>query len=59
MGKNCFMKKKGMIFSEIAAIVKWTSSTSTFIIVNSNGQQQKLVGAQPYIVFKDVIDSMI
>jgi len=59
LGKNCFMKKKGMIFSEIAAIVKGTSSTSTFIIVNSNGQQQKLVGAQPYTVFKDVIDSMI
>ena len=35
------------------------SATPTFIIVNSNGQQQKLVGAQPYIVFKDVIDSMI
>ena len=35
------------------------SATPTFIIVNSNGQQQKLVGAQPYEVFKDVIDSMI
>jgi len=35
------------------------SATPTFIIVNSNGQQQKLVGAQPYAVFKDVIDSMI
>ena len=35
------------------------SATPTFIIVNSNGQQQKLVGAQPYTVFKDVIDSMI
>ncbi|MGQ0792139.1 MAG: DsbA family protein [Nitrosopumilaceae archaeon] len=35
------------------------SGTPTFIIVNSNGQQQKLVGAQPYEVFKDVIDSMI
>jgi len=35
------------------------SATPTFIIVNSNGQQQKLVGSQPYAVFKDVIDSMI
>lgn len=35
------------------------STTPTFIIVNSNGQQQKLVGSQPYAVFKDVIDSMI
>jgi len=35
------------------------SATPTFIIVNSNGQQQKLAGAQPYTVFKDVIDSMI
>jgi protein-disulfide isomerase len=35
------------------------SGTPTFIIVHSNGQQQKLVGAQPYAVFKEVIDSMI
>jgi predicted DsbA family dithiol-disulfide isomerase len=53
------MKKKGMIFSGIAAIVKGASATPTFIIVNSNGQQQKLAGAQPYAVFKDVIGSMI
>ncbi len=35
------------------------SGTPTFIIVNSNGQQQKLVGAQPYTVFKNILDSMI
>ena len=35
------------------------SGTPTFIIVNSQGEQQKLVGAQPYSVFKNVIDAMI
>jgi protein-disulfide isomerase len=35
------------------------SGTPTFIIVNSAGQQQKLVGAQPYTVFKNVLESMI
>ena len=35
------------------------TGTPTFIIVNSNGQQQKLVGAQPYSVFQKVLDSMI
>ena len=34
------------------------TGTPTFIIVNSNGQQQKLVGAQPYSVFQKVLDSM-
>ena len=33
--------------------------TPTFFIVGPNGQQQKLVGAQPYSVFKQVLDSMI
>ena len=35
------------------------SGTPTFVIVNSNGQEQKLVGAQPFSVFKNVLDSMI
>ena len=35
------------------------SGTPTFFIINSEGQQQKIVGAQPYSVFKSVIDSMI
>ena len=35
------------------------SGTPTFVIVNSNGQQQKLAGAQPFSVFKKVFDSMI
>jgi protein-disulfide isomerase len=35
------------------------SGTPTFIIINSDGAQQKLVGAQPYSVFKNILDSMI
>ena len=35
------------------------SGTPTFVIVNSQGEQQKLVGAQPYSVFKNILDSMI
>ncbi len=35
------------------------TGTPTFIIVNDKGQQQKLGGAQPYTVFKNVLDSMI
>ena len=35
------------------------SGTPTFFIVSSDGQQQKIVGAQPYSVFKQVLDSMI
>jgi protein-disulfide isomerase len=35
------------------------SGTPTFIIVNSDGQQQKLVGAQPYSVFQNVLEAMI
>lgn len=35
------------------------SGTPTFVIVGSNGQQEKIIGAQPYSVFKQVIDSMV
>lgn len=35
------------------------SGTPTFVITNSDGQQQKLVGAQPYSVFQNILDSMI
>ncbi len=35
------------------------SGTPTFVIVNSNGQQQKLAGAQPFSVFEKIFDSMI
>ncbi|EGP93396.1 DsbA family protein [Nitrosarchaeum koreense] len=35
------------------------SGTPTFFIIGPNGQQEKLVGAQPYSVFTQVLDSMI
>ncbi len=35
------------------------TGTPTFFIVNSDGEQQKISGAQPYSVFKSVIDSML
>lgn len=35
------------------------NGTPTFFIVGPDGQQEKLVGAQPYSVFKQVLDSMI
>ncbi len=38
---------------------KGVSGTPTFFIVSSDGAEQRLVGAQPYSVFKSVIDSMI
>ena len=36
-----------------------TTGTPTFVIVGPSGQQEKVVGAQPYSVFKQVIDSMV
>lgn len=35
------------------------NGTPTFVIVGPDGQQEKIVGAQPYHVFKQIIDSMI
>ena len=35
------------------------TGTPTFFIVNSDGDQQKISGAQPFSVFKSVFDSMI
>jgi len=35
------------------------SGTPTFFIIGPNGQQEKLVGAQPYSVFTQVLDSMM
>lgn len=34
------------------------TGTPTFFIINSEGKQQKISGAQPFSVFKDVIDSL-
>lgn len=35
------------------------SGTPTFIIVSTNGQQEKIEGAQPFSVFKQTLDSKI
>ncbi len=35
------------------------TGTPTFFIIGPNGQQEKLVGAQPYSVFTKVLDPMI
>ena len=35
------------------------NGTPTFFIIDSEGNKQKISGAQPYSVFKNVIDSMI
>lgn len=35
------------------------TATPTFFIIDSEGNKQKISGAQPYSVFKKVIDSMI
>lgn len=46
--------------SNIAEAKKFgVSGTPTFFIIGPNGQQEKLVGAQPYSVFTQVLDSMI
>ncbi len=46
--------------SNIAEAKKFgISGTPTFFIIGPNGQQEKLVGAQPYSVFSQVLDSMI
>lgn len=46
--------------SNIAEAKKFgVSGTPTFFIIGPNGQQEKLVGAQPYSIFTQVLDSMI
>lgn len=35
------------------------TGTPTFFIIDADGRQQKISGAQPYSVFKSVIDSMV
>ena len=35
------------------------NGTPTFVIIGPDGQQEKIVGAQPYSVFKQIIDSMV
>ena len=50
---------KRVQFNTNEAKKQGATGTPTFIIVNSGGEQQKLVGAQPYSVFQKVFDSMI
>ena len=35
------------------------TATPTFLIVNTSGVQEKIVGAQPYTVFERVIESLL
>lgn len=50
--------QKRVNFNTREAIKNGASATPTFIIVNSEGEQQKIAGRQPYSVFQTVIDSM-
>jgi protein-disulfide isomerase len=50
---------KRVQFNTNEAKKQGATGTPTFIIVNSEGKQQKIGGAQPYSVFQKVLDSMI
>lgn len=50
---------KRVQFNTLEAKKQGVTGTPTFVIVNSEGQEQKLVGAQPFSVFKNVLDAMI
>ena len=41
------------------AVSQGVQSTPYFVITNSDGEQQKISGAQPYSVFRQVIESML
>ena len=49
---------KRVQFNTNEAKKQGATGTPTFIIVNSEGEQQKIGGAQPYSVFQKVLDSM-
>ena len=49
---------KRVQFNTNEAKKQGATGTPTFIIVNSDGEQQKIGGAQPYSVFQKVLDSM-
>ena len=52
--------KKRVQFNIDQAKKNGANATPTFIIVGPDGQtQQKIVGAQPYSVFRNVMDSMV
>lgn len=50
---------KRVQYNTIESKNQGATATPTFVIINSNGEQQKIVGAQPYSVFKNVLDAMI
>jgi len=50
---------KRVQFNTNEAKKQGATGTPTFIIVNSEGEQQKIGGAQPYSVFQKVLDAMI
>ena len=54
---NKYQKRVQSNFSEGRSF--GVSGTPTFLIVSADGQEQKLVGAQPFSVFKQVLDPMI
>jgi len=49
---------KRVQFNIAEAVKQGATSTPAFFIINSEGKQQKISGAQPFSVFKDVIDSL-
>jgi len=49
---------KRVQFNTNEAKKQGATGTPTFIIVNSEGEQQKIGGAQPYSVFQKVLDAM-
>jgi len=51
--------KKRVQFNIKEANKSGAQGTPTFFVINSNGDQQKIGGPQPFSVFKNVIDSMI
>ena len=50
---------KRVQFNTLESRNQGASATPTFIIVSSNGDQQTIVGAQPYSVFANVLDAML
>lgn len=50
---------KRVQYNTIESKNQGATATPTFVIVNSNGAQKTIVGAQPYSVFQNVLDAML
>ena len=50
---------KRVLYNVDQAKKQGIDGTPTFVIVGPSGQQEKIVGAQPYSVFQRVLDSMV